>query len=264
MRAHNIISPGLHLPSCSGRRSITHNNIAFADDTDNHASADYDSPNPVEEVLVKANKSAQAMSELIDICGGSLALQKTQYRVMAWDDSKGVNSMKTEIDGKVIMGDGKGVQEEIKFSRADEPNVGLGFEMRMDGKMDHQFKATKSAFGQKCGRIASSQLTEREAFTALQSRLTPALSYVMHHTNFDETQCGTLNTLMRRAILPQLRLNRNFPHALTFGPKCYGGLEFPETYTLQNQLQISYMISRLRHDKTVANSILTALETAQI
>ena len=34
--------------------------------------------------------------------------------------------------------------------------------------------------------------------------------------------------------------------------------------TLQNQLQISYMISRLRHDKTVANSILTALETAQI
>ncbi len=43
-----------------------------------------------------------------------------------------------------------------------------------------------------------------------------------------------------------------------------GGMEFPETYSMQDQAQISYIIKQLRWDKTVANDILVSLDHIQL
>jgi hypothetical protein len=43
-----------------------------------------------------------------------------------------------------------------------------------------------------------------------------------------------------------------------------GGMEFPETRTLQNQTQIPFMIKQLRWDKTLANDILVTLDHVQL
>ena len=65
-------------------------------------------------------------------------------------------------------------------------------------------------------------------------------------------------------FLPLLRLNRRFPSAVLYGPKQYGGLEFPEMRTLQDQLQLDYILKQLRWDKTVANDFLVTLDTVQL
>ncbi len=43
-----------------------------------------------------------------------------------------------------------------------------------------------------------------------------------------------------------------------------GGMEFPETHTLQNQTKIPFMIKQLRWDKTLANNILVTLDHVQL
>ena len=41
-------------------------------------------------------------------------------------------------------------------------------------------------------------------------------------------------------------------------------MEFPETYTMQDQAQIPYLLKQLRWDKTVANNILVTLDHIQL
>ena len=61
-----------------------------------------------------------------------------------------------------------------------------------------------------------------------------------------------------------MRLNRNMPDAVVFGTVKHGGMEFPEAYALQDQLQMTDVIRQLRWDKTVANDILVTLDNIQL
>ena len=54
------------------------------------------------------------------------------------------------------------------------------------------------------------------------------------------------------------------PDAVVFCTMSHGGMEFPETYTLQDQLQIPDVIQQLRWDKTVYNGILVTLDNIQL
>ena len=90
------------------------------------------------------------------------------------------------------------------------------------------------------------------------------LEYKMRLTSLTKKQCKPINTLSRQAILPQMRLNQNMPDAVIFGTMSYEGMEFPQTYTLQDQLQIPGVIRQLRWNKTVANDILVTLDNIQL
>jgi hypothetical protein len=43
-----------------------------------------------------------------------------------------------------------------------------------------------------------------------------------------------------------------------------GVMEFPETYTMQDQAQIPYILKQLRWGRTVANGILVTLDHIQL
>ena len=86
----------------------------------------------------------------------------------------------------------------------------------------------------------------------------------MQLTSLTKEDCRPINTLSRQAILPPMRLNWNMPDAVIFGTMSHGGMEFPEAYTLQDQLQILDIMRHLRWDKTVANDILFTLDNIQL
>ena len=54
------------------------------------------------------------------------------------------------------------------------------------------------------------------------------------------------------------------PDAVIFGTINRGGMEFPEAYALQDQLQITDVIRQLQWDKTVVNDILFTLNNIQL
>ena len=140
----------------------------------------------------------------------------------------------------------------IPFLCPDQPNVGLGFYLCSSGNQLPQYTHTYAGILQLCLSVASAHLTEAEMRLLLRQRLLPKLSYALHGSSFTDKQCLRLNTVIRNTFLPGLRLNRHFPAAVLYGPLDYGGMEFPEVSTLQDQVQINYILKQLRWDKVVA------------
>ena len=108
LEAHRRIAPGLHLPSCTEERAIDHNNAAFVDDTDGHASATRNSETPIRDVVQKLQRSGQIWSELMDITGGSIALHKTFWRILAWEVANGNLRIVRATTERIVIEDGRG------------------------------------------------------------------------------------------------------------------------------------------------------------
>ena len=263
LRAHksrchgvNITSPGLH-------RAITHHSIAYADDTDGQVSTDTTEATMITKLVRKLQHSGQTWSNLTSICGGLIAHHKCFWQLLAWDTGEQPRP-RTDIEEELILNDGKGAYTRIDYLGPDEPNVGLGFHLCPSGNQNPHFEATLRKMTDLCRATAAAYLTETEANQLIRQRLKPKLSYALHGTSFTEKQCGKINSLIRTTFLPITRFNRNFPSAVLYGPMDYGGMEFIEAYTLQDQVQLDYLIKQLRWDRVVANDFLVALDSVQM
>ena len=129
-----------------------------------------------------------------------------------------------ETEEVLVLEDGKGAFSVIDFQAPDKPNVGLGYRLCPDGNQRHQHKAVKASLTALCGKVSSAFLTEREAKQVLYQRLVPKISYALHMSNFekdrsDRRDCSSLNTMIRQTFLPPMKLNRNLPDAVLYGPR---------------------------------------------
>lgn len=165
---------------------------------------------------------------------------------------------------RTILEDGNGAISVIDFVAPDEPNEGLGYKMCPDGNMKHQLQTVRECMGSLCGKVATTFLAEREVRQVLIQRLVQKLSYPLHLTSFIKKESTSINSIIRKALLQPMHMNRHMADEVVYGPLEYGGLEFTEAYTLQDQLQIPYWIKQLRWDKTVANNFLGVLENLQL
>ena len=186
------------------------------------------------------------------------------WQLLAWEETAGHLHPLRQPDESLILQDGKGAHAIIAYTPPDEPNVGLGFHLCPDGNQLPHFNSTLASVQRLCKATASVHLTELETRQLLYQRLVPKISYALHGTAFSRSQCGKINSCIRQTILPRLRLNRHYPSPVLYGPAEYGGMEFPEVYTLQDIIQLEYLIKQLRWDKTVANDFLVALDSVQI
>ena len=261
---HPSIAPGLNLPSCTGKRAISHHSLGYVDDTEGHVSADHDSPHPIVELIAKLSESGQKYCNLQALTGGASALHKTKWRMIAWEMINGELKLVRATEERIVLEDGNGAISVIDFVAPDEPNEGLGYKMCPDGTMKHQLKAVRDSMSSLCGKVATAFLTEKEVRQVLIQRLVPKLSYPLHLTSFTQKESTKINSIIRKSLLPPMHMNRHTADAVVYGPLEYGGLEITEAYTLQDQLQIPYWIKQLRWDETVANNFLVVLDHLQL
>jgi hypothetical protein len=264
LKAHKALTHGVQLYSPNMQREIQHSSVAFADDTDGQESIPTEEEDAILKVTRQLQHSAQTWSNLVQICGGLIALHKCNWQLIAWESRAGILHMVTTTNGELTMDDGKGASAIIDYLPPNQPNIGLGYRLCPDGSQDHHFQATLEAITALCNKATGAHLTEAEGRQLLSQRLIPKISYALYASSFTETQCGRINSTIRKTFLPLLRLNRHFPGAVLYGPKHFGGLEFPEIRTLQDQIQLDYIIKQLRWDKTVANDFLVTLDTVQM
>ena len=76
------------------------------------------------------------------ISGDSLALQKTSWRLVAWEMEPGEFRSITATKEVTMMGDGKGAYTVIDFKSPDVANEGLGYCICPDRNQDHAYAAT--------------------------------------------------------------------------------------------------------------------------
>ncbi len=264
LKAHNALNNGVHINSPNMQREIRHSSVAFADDTDGQESRPTEDDNAISTVISNLQHSAQTWSNLVQICGGLIALHKCNWQLIAWENHNGVLRLVTSTDETLVMADGKGASATIDFLPPNQPNIGLGYRLCPDGSQTHHFQAIQKAVTAFCHKAMGAHLTESETRQLLTQRLVPKVSYALHASSFTTMECNTINSTIRKTFLPLLRLNRHFPGAVLYGPHRYGGMEFPEMNTLQDQLQLDYLTKQLRWDKIVANDFLVTLDTVQL
>lgn len=152
----------------------------------------------------------------------------------------------------------------IQFLSPTEPNIELGFCLCLNGDQGPQFTHTHDAILRLCHSASGTHLNEHETNLLLRQCLIPKISYALHGSSFTKNQCSRINAVIHSTIVPGLRLNQHFPSAVLYGPIDYGGMEFPEIYTFQDQVQLDYLLKQLRWDKTVANDFLVTLNSVQL
>jgi len=264
IKAHKSFTPGLSLESPTMKRAIKHHNVVYVDDADGHVSADATLQDPTSEAVTRMHISAQGWNDVNNLTGGSLAYHKTKWQMVCWEKRNGIKTLRETTSNQLTINSWMGASTTIAYGKTNEPNIGLGFHLCPNGDQTHQYNHTHGAIKTLCSNVSSANLTEREARQTITQQLVPKLSYPLHLTSFTQKQSNAINSTIREAFLPIIRFNWHLPGAVLYGPMSMGGMEFPETYTLQNQTQIPFMIEQLRWDKTLANDILVTLDHVQL
>ncbi|KAL7504284.1 hypothetical protein ACHAXN_004116, partial [Cyclotella atomus] len=265
LRAHAMGTAGLELCSPDRSRVIKRHNVCFVDDNDGLVSADPDSELPIDEAKSKMQHSAQRWNKLVNTVSQTVAFHKSNWQMTAWEEvRKGELRMMKEDLGPLEIVDHHGGRANIKYLPPDKPNVGLGYRTCPDGNQQFNFEYMKENTVELCNSVVAAQFTPNMARKAFYGRLLPKNDYTMKSSFLTPKQCSKLDTIITNAFLPSLKLNRNMPRAVIFGPYKYGGMAFPDANTRQTQLHTKYLIQQLRWNKTVANDFLVTLSNLQL
>jgi ribonuclease HI len=264
LRAHSDLCEGLDMEDCTGSRHIRMNNVAFVDDTDGWASAGLDEEDPVGRAIGILQRGAQVWNDLTNLTGGSIAFHKCKWQLLAWEAIRGELHLVTATNEEIVLKDSKGAISIIEFLSPDKPNKGLGYRLCPSGNQGPELEELVKKVTTVCNAVTSAHLSEKETRQALFQRLIPKISYPLHLTSFSRKECHSIDKIINKAFLPKSRLNRNTPRAIVHAPLRYGGMEVPDCYSLQNQLQIPYLMKQLRCNKTVANNFLVTLNNIQL
>ena len=162
------------------------------------------------EVVWQSKQSAQVWSNIVDICGGLIALHKCNWQLITWHQSQGYMTLVQDSGTTLTLGNTHGTPTEIGFLPPHKPNVGLGYMICLDGNQTPQFRSLLQDIRTICVKISYSFLTEAETRQALHQRLIPKIQYVLHLTTFSSKQCSGFNSIIWKTFLPRLRLNRHF------------------------------------------------------
>ena len=72
------------------------------------------------------------------------------------------------------------------------------------------------------------------------------VTYPFVATRFTVKQLHKLAVIIDNAILPKMKINRKTPRAVVYGPKEYGGIEYPYIGTIQSKRGIAFFVKQIQ------------------
>jgi hypothetical protein len=111
--------------------------------------------------------------------------------------------------------------------------------------------------------ITGTYVTRQEALTSYIKYLLPKLCYQPPLLTLTQNQCNELQSIILRALLPKLHINRNTARSIVHGPAELGGLALPHIYTTQGIDKLELFLGHLQiQDRTgqLIHSDLTYLQ----
>lgn len=125
LKAHKALTYGVHIDSPGMHRSIKHNSVAFADDTDGQVSCDTTERMILGRVIRRLQHSGQTWNDLANLCGGLIAHHKCMWQLLTWQDDSGhLQPVLDQPEDAVVLQDGKGACSAIDYVPPDKPNIG--------------------------------------------------------------------------------------------------------------------------------------------
>ena len=113
-----------------------------------------------------------------------------------------------------------------------ETNRGLVFFTNPLGTQKDEFRFRLAQAKQCATQINQTRLTQYEAWITYLTRVLPKVTYPFLATRFTIKQLHRLAVIIDNTILPKMKINRKTPRAVVYGPKEYGGIEYPYIGTI--------------------------------
>jgi Reverse transcriptase (RNA-dependent DNA polymerase) len=202
-------------------------------------------------------------SGFLSATGGKLEIMKCFYYVMSWTwNDKGdachqnieqqgnFNQINLDPDNNNI----KVLQREVTQSHKT-----LGAYKCMNGVEEDHLKEMIKKSKEMGFKAINGQMNRRQGRLAYRSRYIPAMLYSLPAMSYVE---NTTNSIQQPAIGKFLQVSgfeKNFPRAITYGAKEYGGLAMPQLYVESSCCKVQSIITHINSKTDLGTLIIIVL-----
>jgi hypothetical protein len=242
-------APSITLRSPTGDKSITYRGESFVDDTGLGVN-----PSPVtpsthySTTILQLQHLAQEWEKLLFGTGGALNLQKCFWFLLSWKWNNGRATLHTIQSApgsiKLTSGDNPEVVEILHIEPSETFRT-LDVYITPSGSNGAMTKLTDIALTYATA-ITGSRLSRSDALTSYIQYLLPKLRYQPPLLPITRKQCAILMTILLRALLPKLNINRNTARSIVYGPSSLSGLNLPHIFTVQGIDKLHLFLGHLR------------------
>ena len=183
----------------------------------------------------------QIWEQLLGNSGGCLELSKCFYYVLSWNfNSKGdaypmrqseIDKLTEKIQLQKLR---KTTRTTIATKEPSEAHKTLGVWKSMDGNTRIQEKVLEQRSKNMSSIVATSEMYPYQADVAVRMIYAPALGYTLPGVSIPQKALDKIQLKAMESFVPAMGFNKNFPHAVVFGPEAFGGESVPHLYTEAN------------------------------
>jgi hypothetical protein len=203
---------------------------------------------------------------LLFTSGGKLEIEKCAFALFNWnfDDHGRANlDSSTRYNLHIQSSETKEVTLIPQISTTKAYKY-VGVQLALDGNMQRQIEDLRI----KCIQMAVIfKQTYFKLYDAKQGFVTvysPSVKYPLPTTSISKSTLQQIQKPVIHAVLSRMGFNNHFPRSMVFASTRYGGLGLVDLYSEQSVGQIQLLVTHLRSNSYISNTIFTLLESFQV
>ncbi len=224
---------------------------------------------PYEKLVEHANKNSNIWAELQWISGGDLNYNKCfSYLIDPHYDYKSDSikyTSKLKAPGEIMISNP--ATKTIATLTREEPHTArrtLGVHLAPTGDSSTQTSICIEKAKTFLGKIKHSKLPQQTKWTAITTVMSPGVLYPLVASTCTKKDLDKIEKVIASAKCNALGLNKNFPHALLYGPSCYGGMQLPTAHASTLCDRINYFLYHIRTSTTIRQKLEISLAFLQL
>jgi hypothetical protein len=240
---------------------------AFVDDTD-LIQFDARDPNMTEEAtLDNMQESINRWEGGLKATGGAIVPGKSFVYPIIFDfDDKGQWHYRKvdDIDYQFTVPDHNDVIQPLEQLEVHDGRCTLGVHLAPDGNNKAAISHLRRKAEEWRDYIKTGHLNKKDAWLATESTIMKSLLYPLPALTLTEKECNYILAPVLEAGLQSSAICKNYPRAVTYGPKEEGGLNLPSLYTQQGVQRIATISDCLSSNDMTGELLRTTIEAAKV
>lgn len=222
-----------------------------------------------DDLILNMTHDANLWSQLLQITGGKLQLQKCFYFILSWKfDKNGQPSPKTISDQtaqrEVYIYDENNNYQKITQIESTDTFRTLGCHVNGVSNSDTQYKILLDKSERHATTTNMAMLHRRVGRLTYSTLFIPQLLYSMSTSTLSKQQICTISNKATSKYIPAMGYHRGTAKAIMHGPRKYGGVNLPHLYTESEINKIMMMLSNINFTNDNGKSIMINLSWLQL
>jgi hypothetical protein len=240
---------------------------AFVDDTDLVQFDSRDPTMPEEETLDKMQDVINRWEGGLKATGGAIVPQKSFVYPIIFDfDTAGKWSYRKveDIVYEFTVTNHNDTTQRLNQLEVSEGRCTLGVFLAPDGNNSAAIQHLRQKSEEWGDYIKTGHLTKKDAWLATETTIMWSLLYPLPVLTLSEKECNYIMAPVLEARLQSSSICKNYPRAVTYGPKDEGGLNIPNLYIQQGIQRIASITDHIESKDMTGELICTTIEAAKV